>query len=82
MYYDITKLVTIITVLSACQRNASRRLITNIAKALQEVTSKWFEIAILLGIPVDKLNTIKENHSDGRRDLTAACLTAMIEVNI
>ena len=62
-------------VLPARQKNASWKLITDIAKAVQGVASKWFEIATLLGIPVDKLNSIKDD-CDG----TPACLTEIIKV--
>ena len=60
----------------ACRKNAGGKLIIKIATALQGVASKWFEIATLLGIRVDKLNAIKEE-CDGS---TEACLREVIKV--
>lgn len=60
----------------ACTRNSSKKLITSITASLRGVASKWFEIATLLGVPVNKLNSIKEE-CDGS---TEACLNAVIEV--
>lgn len=58
--------------------NANRmKLITKIAKELQGVTSKWFEVATLLGIPVDKLNSIKEDCDD-----TEGCFKGVIKVSL
>ena len=61
---------------SACEKNASMRLITKLATGLQGVASKWFEIATLLGIPVDKLNTFKQECEGS----TEACLNEVIKV--
>ena len=41
------------------------------------MASKWFEIATLLGIPVDKLNSIKDD-CDG----IPACLTEIVKVTL
>ena len=61
---------------SACEKNASRKSITKLATGLQGVASKWFEIATLLGIPVDKLNSFKEKCESSAE----ACLKEVIKV--
>ena len=58
--------------------DGSKKLITIIVKALNGVASKWFEIAVLFGIPVNKLNSIKQDCDCS----TEACLKEMITVNI
>ena len=40
------------------------------------MASKWFEIATLLGIPVDKLNSFKEKYEGSAE----ACLKEVIKV--
>ena len=55
----------------------SKRLITEIARALQGVASNWFEVCTLLGIPVNKLNSIREECDRS----TEACLKGAIEVH-
>ena len=54
----------------------SSRLITNITKGLQRVACNWFEVATLLGIPVNKLNSIKEDCDYS----TEACLKGAVKV--
>ena len=54
------------------------KLVNNIVTILCGVTSKWFEIATLLGIPVNNLNAIKEECESK----TEACLREVIKVHV
>ena len=56
----------------------SKRLINEIARALQGVASNWFEVCTLLGMPVNKLNSIREECDRS----TEACLKGAIKVHI
>ena len=60
----------------AYEKNASQKTVARIATALHGVASKWFEIATLLGIPVNKLNSFKEVCDDSAE----ACLKEIIKV--
>ena len=51
-------------------------MIKSIVDSVKGVTSKWFEIATLLGIPIDKLHSFKEE-CDGSVE---TCFRRVIEV--
>ena len=69
-------LSVILVLILAYKKNSSQKIVTSITTALQGVASKWFEIATLLGIPVNKLNSFKDE-CDGSTD---ACLKEVIKV--